>query len=157
MNEVKHHEKTKPYEQEANPMTRGPRPHRALTEAIPIAKTRGIVQMTLSGPERIFDIAIISKIPVTFTRVMFAPEILATTLQLAKDFKEEIAQLRVIARDKTITAELWLRSKHGTWRFFLVMPNSLVEIDRQGKRLESGQMVGYVTRVLVGGEGLSPS
>jgi hypothetical protein len=116
-------------------MSRGPRPHRALAEAIPIAKARGIIQMTLSGPERIFDIAIISKIPVTFTRVLFAPEILASIQQLGTDFKDEIAQLRIIARDAAITAELWFRSKHGTWRFFLVMPNSLVEIDRQGNRL----------------------
>ena len=139
--EVTHHEKTheKPNQNEACPMTRGPRPHRALAEAIPIAKARGIVQLALSGPERVFDIAIISKIPVTFARVMFAPEILATTQQIADDFKEEIAQLRVIARDAAITAELWLRSKHGTWRFFLVTPNSLVEIDRVGNRLMSGQ------------------
>jgi hypothetical protein len=116
-------------------MSRGPRPHRALAEAIPIAKARGIIQMTLSGPERIFDIALISKIPVTFTRVLFAPEILASIQQLGTDFKDEIAQLRIIARDAAITAELWFRSKHGTWRFFLVMPNSLVEIDRQGNRL----------------------
>jgi len=122
-------------------MSRGPRPHRALAEAIPIAKARGIVQLALSGPERIFDIAIISKIPVTFARVMFAPEILATTRQLANDFKEEIAQLRIVARDAAITAELWLRSKHGTWRFFLVTPNSLVEIDREGKSLIPGQTI----------------
>ena len=119
-------------------MTRGPRPHRALAEAIPIAKARGIVQMALSGPERVFDITIISKLPVAFARVMFAPAILATTRQLADDFKEEIAQLRIIARDAAITVELWLRSKHGTWRFFLVTPNSLVEIDRGGNRLVSG-------------------
>jgi hypothetical protein len=59
-------------------MSRGPRPHRALEEAIPIAKARGIVQPALTGPERIFDILIVSKIPVTFARVVFAPEILAT-------------------------------------------------------------------------------
>jgi len=120
-------------------MSRGPRPHRALAEAVPIAKARGIVQMAVSGPERVFDIAIISKVPITFTRVMFAPEILASIQQLAVDFKEEIAQLRIIARDAAITAELWLRSKHGTWRFFLVTPNSLVEIDREGKPVVSGQ------------------
>jgi hypothetical protein len=120
-------------------MSRGPRPHRALEEAVPIAKARGIVQMTLSGPERIFDIAIISKVPVAFARVMFAPTILATIQELTDEFKEEVAQLRLIARDTAITAELWLRSKHGTWRFFLVMPNSLVEIDREGKRIVSGQ------------------
>jgi hypothetical protein len=90
------------------------RPHRALTEAIPIAKARGIVQLALSGPERVFDITIVSKIPVTFTRVMFAPAILATIQQLADDFKEEIAQLRIIARDTAITAGIWLRSKYGT-------------------------------------------
>ena len=134
--------------------TRGPRPHRALAEAVPIAKARGIVQMTLSGPERIFDIAIISKVPVTFARVMFAPAILATIHELTDEFKEEIAQLRVIARDAAITAELWIRSKHGTWRFFLVTPDFLVEIDREGKRLESGQTVAYGagTPVSDGGE-----
>lgn len=47
-------------------MTRGPLPPKALTEAIPIARARGIIQKAMSGPERIFDIAIISKIPVTF-------------------------------------------------------------------------------------------
>jgi hypothetical protein len=45
---------------------------------------------------------------------MFAPAILATIQQLADDFKEEIAQLRIIARDTAITAGIWLRSKYGT-------------------------------------------
>ena len=109
----------------------------------------------MSGPERIFDIAIISKVPVTFARVMFAPEILAGIPELADYFKKEITQLRLIARDAAITAELWIRSRHGTWRFFLVTPNSLVEIDREGKRLVSGQRVSYTTGALVGEEGLS--
>jgi hypothetical protein len=135
--EVKHNGKLN--EKEALLMSRGPRPYRALEEAIPIAKARGIVQLALSGPERIFDIVIVSKIPVTFARIMFAPEILVTTRQFADDFKEEIAKLRIVARDAAITAELWLRSKHGTWRFFLVTPDSLVEIDRGGKPVVSGQ------------------
>jgi hypothetical protein len=101
-------------------------------------------QSALGSPERIFDIAIISKVPLTFARVMFAPAILESTRQLADDFKEEIAQLRIIARDTAVTAELWLRSKHGTWRFFLVTPNSLVEIDSEGKPFlpGSGQTIG---------------
>jgi hypothetical protein len=150
-----HHEKSN--EREAVPMSRGPRPPKALDEAIPIAKARGIIQLTLSGPERIFDIAIVSKIPVTFSRVMFAPAILATVYELADYYRKEIAQLRLIARDASVTAELWLRSKHGTWRFFLVTPNSLVEIDREGKRLESGQTVSYVGGAIVGEEGSAPS
>ena len=49
-----------------------------------------------------------------FSRVMFAPGILATTGQLADNFREEIARLRNIARDKSITAGLWLRPKNRT-------------------------------------------
>jgi hypothetical protein len=130
------HEKSN--EREALHMTRRPRPPRALEEAMLIAKGRGIVQKTESGPERIFDIAIISKIPFAFARVTFAAEILATLEKLADEFKEEIARLRLIARDAAVTAELWIRSRHGTWRFFLVTLDSLVEIDREGKRLFAG-------------------
>jgi hypothetical protein len=136
---VAHAMKTPTAKNEAHSMTRGPRPHRTLAEAIPIAKAHGIVQMALSGPERVFDISIISKVPVTFTRVMFALAILATPRQLADEFKEEIAQLRIIARDKAIAAGLGLWSMHGTWRVFLVITDALAGIDREGKRLVSGQ------------------
>jgi hypothetical protein len=138
-------------------MTRGPRPHRALAEAIPIAKERGIAQLVLSGPERIFDIAIVSKVPVTFARVMFAPAILAGIPELADYFNKEITQLRLVARDAAITTELWIRSRHGTWRFFLVTQAGMVEIDRGGKRLVSVQTVSYITGALVREEGPSPS
>ena len=136
-------------------MTRGPRPHRALAEAIPIAKACGIVQLALSGPERVSGIAIVSKIPVAFARVMFAPTILATVHELADYFKEEIARLWIIVRNAAVTAELWLRSKHGTWRFFLVTPSALVEIDRDGKRLEPGQTVAYIAGIAANEEGSS--
>lgn len=128
-------------------MSRGPRPHRALEEAIPIAKARGMIQVTLNGPERIYDIAIISKIPVAFARVMFAPKILAEITELAEYYQPEIAELRNIAKDPAVVAELWIRSKHGTWRFFLVTPSTLVEIDRDGKRIVSGQTRAYLAGV----------
>jgi len=138
-------------------MTRGPRPWKALDEAVPIAKARGIIQLTMSGPERIYDISIISKIPVTFSRVMFAPKILATVHELADYYRKEIAQLRLIARDAAVTAELWIRSKHGTWRFFRVTPDFLVEIDREGKRIESGQTIPYLAGLALGEREVSPS
>ncbi len=61
------------YAGEVRPMSRVPRRIGRWREAIPIPKVRGIVQPVLSGPEQVFDIAIISKVPVAFTRVMFAP------------------------------------------------------------------------------------
>jgi hypothetical protein len=70
---------------------------------------------------------------------MFAPQIMAAITEIAEDFRDEITKLRIIARDACITAELWLRSRHGTWRFFLVTATGLIEIDRDGKLLVSGQ------------------
>ncbi|PKL64219.1 MAG: hypothetical protein CVV32_09765 [Methanomicrobiales archaeon HGW-Methanomicrobiales-3] len=141
-------------------MSRGARPHKALDEAIPIAKARGLIQMALGGPERIFDIAIVSKIPVTFVGIMFAPKILAAIPELAEYYRKDLARLRLIARDAAVTIELWIRSRHGTWRFFQVTPSTLVEIDREGKRLESGQTIAYLAGVALreqGGATTAPS
>ena len=57
------------------------------------------------------------------------------------------ARLRVIARDAAVVIELWIRSRHGTWRFFQVTPSTIVEIDRDGKRLEFGQTIDYLAGV----------
>jgi hypothetical protein len=111
---------------------------RALKDAIPIAQMRGLIQLAGKGPERLFDINIVSKIPIAFIRVKFAPEILASLTEIAVDFREEIRRLRLIARDAAVTAELWLRSKHGTWRFFLVTEKDLIELDRNGWPLRTG-------------------
>jgi len=128
-------------------MTRGPRPWKALGEAVPIAKARGFIQLAMGGPERIYDIAIVSKIPVTFASVMYGPKILAGIPELVEYYKKDLARLRLIVHDAAVTAELWIRSKHGTWRFFRVTPSTLVEIDREGKRIETGQTVAYMAGV----------
>ena len=128
-------------------MTRGPRPHRALSDAIPIAKARGLIQMAMGGPERIYDLSIVSKIPITFASVAFAPKILASVPELVEYYKNDLARLRVIARDVTIIRELWIRSRHGTWRFFQITPDTLVEIDREGNRIDLGKTVEYLADV----------
>jgi len=62
---------------------------------------------------------------------------IATTRQLADDVKKEIVRLRIIARNKAITARL--RLKHGTWRFSLVTPHPLAGIDRRKNRSYRGR------------------
>ena len=126
---------------------RGPRAHRALKDAIPIAKARGLIQLATGGPERIYDLSIVSKIPIVFASIMFAPKILASIPELAEYYASDLARLRVIARDAAVVIEFWIRSRHGTWRFFQVTPSALVEVDREGKRLESGQTIGYLAGV----------
>lgn len=58
---------------------------------------------------------------------------IATVNRFADDFREEIARLRIIARNKAVTAGLG--SKYGTWRFSLVTPRTPAGIDRDGKQL----------------------
>ncbi len=139
---------------------RGPRAHRALKDAIPIAKARGLIQLAMGGPERIYDLSIVSKIPIVFASIMFAPKILASIPELAEYYQTDLARLRVIARDAAVVIELWIRSRHGTWRFFQVTPSALVEVDREGKRLASGQTIGYLAGVAArenGGTNTAPS
>ena len=52
-------------------MTRSPILTGRFTEAIPIAKARGLSGLGNSWQDQVFDIAIISKVPVAFARVMF--------------------------------------------------------------------------------------
>jgi hypothetical protein len=73
----------------------------------------------MSGPERTAGIAIMSKIPVTFSRGIVAPAIPVYIPLPADDFRKEIARLRNTARKKAVTPRFRFRSKHGMWRFFL--------------------------------------
>eukprot|EP00825_Cyclidium_porcatum_P033766 TRINITY_DN35710_c0_g1_i1.p3 TRINITY_DN35710_c0_g1~~TRINITY_DN35710_c0_g1_i1.p3 ORF type:complete len:116 (+),score=0.41 TRINITY_DN35710_c0_g1_i1:48-350(+) len=82
-----------------------------------------------------------------FVRVRFTPRILASLADIAYEFCEDIKKLRAIMRDVALTRELWLRSKHGTWRFFCVTADGIVEIDRHGQVLadKKGAVSGPVT------------
>ena len=70
-----------------------------------------------------------------------APAILTTIKEHVDYYEKEIARLRIIARDAAFRSELWLWSKHRTWRFFQVIPDSLAGIDRGGKPVLSGQTI----------------
>ena len=87
----------------------------------------------MNSPERLFDLAIVGKSPIAFVRVRFAPQIMQTLAQIAYDYQDEIRKLRFISSEPSFSLELWLRSRYGTWRFFRVNGNDIVEIDREGK------------------------
>lgn len=115
--------------------TRLPRPRRALPDALPIAHRRGKVQVAEGGPENIYNFTIVSPALVAFVRVKFIPRILAAPADILADFRDAIVRLRAIVQAGVISRELWLRSKHGTWRFFRVTKEGLEEIDEHGTAL----------------------
>ena len=114
-------------------MSRGPRPHRALKAAIPVAWQRGRIQMAEYGPESLYDFTIVSALPVAFIRVKFAARILLSLAEVAAYFTDAITGLKTITNDAAISRELWLCSKHGTLRFFRIIADGIVELGRDGK------------------------
>lgn len=113
-------------------MSRGPRPLQTLRDAIPIARGRGTVQMAERGPESLFDFTIADAKPVVFVSVKYTEHIRAVLAEIARDCDDKIRRLRAITQDAALSCELWLHSRYGTWRFFRVTANALVEIGRDG-------------------------
>jgi hypothetical protein len=120
-------------------MSRGPRPEHAISEAVGLARLRGMVQESGCGPEHQYDLAIVSTIPVAFVCVKYAVRILAPDPEIAEDFRDVISRFRSVIRDTSISCELWLRSRHGTWRFFRIAADRLIEIGRDGLPLAGKQ------------------
>ena len=118
-------------------MSPAPRPRRAVPDAISLARLRGKIQANGRNREMLYHFTIIAAGIVAFVRVRFAPRILLSPAELAAEFREDISRLRAIVQATAISRELWLRSRHGTFRFFRVIADGLVEIGRDGQVLPS--------------------
>jgi hypothetical protein len=114
-------------------MRRGPRGQQTLDGAVDIARERGLVHVIAPGRDTLFDLAITMIIPMVFVRAKFTEKICAAIDDITADFHEEIRRLRLVAQDSAHTCELWLRSRYGTWRFFRVTRDTVVEIQKNGQ------------------------
>ena len=113
-------------------MSRGPRAHQTLRDALPIALARGTPQMAEHGPGSFFDFTIPDAKPVAFVRVRYARFIRSLLAEIARDFDDDIRRLRAVTQNAALSCELWLRSRYGTWRFFRVTADALIELGRDG-------------------------
>jgi hypothetical protein len=114
-------------------LTKAHRPRKVLPEALSLARLRGKVELTVQNLESLFHFTIVLSGMIAFVRVRFAERILATPAEIAAEFREDLLRLRAIVQDAIISRELWLRSRHGTWRFFRVTAEGLIEIGRDGR------------------------
>jgi hypothetical protein len=109
-----------------------PRPRKTLPDAISLARLRGQVQLARYTREALFHFTINALGIVAFVRVRYTEQILLTIPEIVAEFHSDISRLRAIVQATAISRELWLRSRHGTWRFFRVTADGLVEIGRDG-------------------------
>ena len=119
-------------------MSRGSPSYRALSDALPIARRRGTTQAAVRAPENLYDFTIVSAIPLAFVRVTYCARIHAPVAELVNEFRDELIRLGRIPTHTSISRELWLRSRHGTWRFFRLTADSLVELGQDGTLLSGG-------------------
>ncbi len=116
-------------------MTAEARPRRTIPDALSLARLRGKVQVNGTRREALYHFAIVAAGLVAFVRARFAEQILATPEEFALEFRDDITRLRAVVEAATNSRELWLRSRHGTWRFFRIIADRLVEIGRDGQVL----------------------
>ena len=116
-------------------MSRGPRSPRTLADAIQVAGRRGVVHVVQKARESLYDIVISAAVPAAFVRVKYAERILLALPEVEFLYRDAIAGLRTLASPDTISRELWLHSRHGTWRFFRVLEPGLAEISADGRLL----------------------
>ncbi len=113
-------------------MTRGRRPVKALDEAVEIAGRRGSVEQVTGKRGGAFDLIIIQPYRNVFVKVKRSQTSFTYPLEILHRYEREIARLHRVTLTRVTTREFWVRSPNGTWQFFLVRHDSVMEIRADG-------------------------
>jgi hypothetical protein len=113
-------------------MTRGRRPVNAIDEAVEIAGRRGTVEQVTGKRGGAFDFIIIEPYRNVFVKVKRSQTSFTYSLEILHCYQREIACLHRVALTSITAREFWIRSPNGTWQFFLVRYDSVLEIRADG-------------------------
>ena len=113
-------------------MTKGRPATTGVDDAVIIAHKRGCVMRIVYGLESICDLVIRTAAYVAFVKARRTDKITATIREIEHTFQDLIAELRLFPVSAQILRELWIYSKHGTYRFFRINEAGLTEVDQHG-------------------------
>jgi len=116
-------------------MTRGRKPKEAIRSAVRIAEKRGEVDLVRFRRGMICTFIIYCAGLVAHVRIKRMRHLWCTEQALEREAADDIAALRFVALSPQISRELWICSPRGNFRFFRVLEDSLVELDRDGQPL----------------------
>lgn len=119
-------------------MSRGPQPLMAKEEAWSVAEKRGLAMRYQHRRGNVCDFSLMSPGHVSFICVMRLIRLSSTPEDILHDYAEVIGNLRFIASSPAISRELWLCTPRGAWRFFRILDDSILELDRDGMPLANG-------------------
>jgi len=113
-------------------MTRGRRPRNAIDEAVEIAGRRGSVEEVSDKQNRVFDFIIFEPYQNVFVKVKRSQTSFTYALEILHHYQRDIASLHHVALTSVTAREFWVRSPNGTWQFFLIRHDSVMEIRADG-------------------------
>ena len=113
-------------------MTRGRRPLNAIDEAVEIAGRRGSVEQVTGKRGIAFDFIVIEPDRVVFVKVKRSQSSFTYALEILNQYQREIAGLHQVTLTSVTAREFWVRSPNGTWQFFLIRHDSILEIRADG-------------------------
>jgi hypothetical protein len=113
-------------------MSRGRRPLNALDEAVEIAGQRGNVERVSGRRNNAFDFIIIEEFRTVFVKVKRSQTSFTYPLEILYKYQREVASLHRVALTRATAREFWCRAPDGSWQFFLVRHDSVVEVRADG-------------------------
>ena len=119
-------------------MTRGPLPAEAIRKAITTAAGRGIVlERELFQKSRLGFILFCLGLTV-FVAVRRTRYRLSSPEDCAAEYRMDILHLRRVPLTGVVARELWLLSPWGTWQYFRVLDDRVIEIRSNGMPMLQG-------------------
>lgn len=109
-------------------MTRGRPPRQATREALGIAEKYGTPRDISAAKGTLGDLAIFCQNVTIFVRVKRIRSQLSDRQDVLTKFKKEILGLLKIPQTGVVLRELWVRSPRGSWQYFRILDNDILEI-----------------------------
>jgi hypothetical protein len=113
-------------------MTRGRRPNVALDETEAIAGRRGEFLRIPGKRGDSFDLIIFEKFRTVFVKVKRSLTKFSWPLEVLHQYQREIAHVHRVPLTSVTAREFWIRHPNGTWQFFLIRHDSIMEIQPNG-------------------------
>jgi hypothetical protein len=109
-------------------MTKGRPPYQALKEAKAIALRQGRLCENTKGRGLLYDFAVHLALLIIYIRVHRLKREALSIEEILVACTSDIIRIRRVPPTPGLVRELWVRSPKGTWRFFIVLDDRVVEI-----------------------------
>jgi hypothetical protein len=113
-------------------MTRGRPPQQAIREARAIGEKLGAVIETPGSRGFPADLMICCTHVTLYVQVKRTRSHLSGIREIADKYSKELLLLRTIPLTNVILRELWIRSPNGSWQYFRILKDGIMEIRNSG-------------------------